>query len=107
MAKPQCIQNTTARIVLDIQHPCPTEQLLYHLHWLPIHFCINYKIATLSYKVLALNQTLYVSHLLTPYTPAHTLRLQGKHLLTVPAVSTVIDRRAFSYAAPSMWNKIP
>jgi len=72
---------TTAHIVLDTQHLCPTQQLLCHLHWLPVHFCINYKIATLIYKVLAHNQPLYLSHLLTPYTPARTLRSQDKRLL--------------------------
>jgi len=73
--------NTTACIVLDTQHLCPTQQLLCHLHWLPVHFCINYKIVTLTYKILAYNQPLYLSHLLTPYTPVCALRLQDKCLL--------------------------
>ena len=57
-----------------------------------------------TYKVLACNQRLYVSHLLTPckLTPACTLRSQDKHLLTVPTVFTVIGRRGFNYTAPSV-----
>jgi len=39
--KLQFIQNTAAHVVLDIQHQCPTQQLLCHLHWLPVHGCIK------------------------------------------------------------------
>jgi len=53
MAELQHIQNTTAHVVLDTQHPCPTQQLLCHLHWLPVHFHVNYRMSTLTYKVLA------------------------------------------------------
>jgi len=36
-----------------------------------VHCRICYKIATLTYKVLAYNQLLYLSHLLTPHTAAY------------------------------------
>jgi len=103
----QRTQNTeTARTVLDTQHSHPIRHLLCHLHRLPVHPRINYKIATLTYNAPAHNQLLYLSYLLTVYTPVHTPHSQDKHLLAVPAVSTVIGRRGFSYAAPSVWNKI-
>jgi len=50
------IQNTAAHIVLDSQRPCPDQQLLCHLYWLPLHFCTNYNIATLTSESLAPNQ---------------------------------------------------
>ena len=56
MAQFQHIQNTAAHIVLDSQRPCPAQQLLCHLYWLPLHFCTNYKIATLTSESLAQNQ---------------------------------------------------
>jgi len=65
------------------------------------------KLATLTYSVLAHNQPLYLSHLLTRYTPACTLCSRDEHLLAIPTVSTVIDRRGFSYTAPSIWDEIP
>jgi len=68
---------------------------------------INYKIATLTYKVVTFSQPLYLTHLLAPYTPGHSLRSQDKHLLLEPAVSTVIGSRGFSYAAPSLSNYLP
>jgi len=63
---------------------------------------------TLTYKVLPLNQPLYLTHLLlVPYTRVAVTGLR-KHLLLEPAASTVIGSRGFSYnAAPSIWNKLP
>ena len=63
-------------------------------------------IATFTYTVVTLNQPPYLSHLLARYTPGRSLRSQDKHLLLGPAVSTVIGSRGFSYAAPSIWNKL-
>jgi len=50
-----------------------------------------------------------ISHPFTDslYSPARTLRSQDKHLLAVAAVSILIGSQGFSYAAPSIWNKIP
>jgi len=47
-------------IVLNTQRLCPARQLLCHSHWLPVHSRISYKISTLTYKVLAHNQLLYI-----------------------------------------------
>jgi len=57
-------------------------------------------IAILTYKVVTLNQPLYLTHLLVSCTPGRSLRSQDKHLLLEPAVSTVIGSRRFSYATP-------
>ena len=53
---------------------------------------------TSTYKVLARNQPLYLNHLRTPYTVALNAWVV-LHCSHVPAVSTFIDRRRFSYAA--------
>jgi len=60
-----------------------------------------------SYKVVTLNRPLHLTHLLAPYTPGHSFQSQDKHLLLEPAVSTVTGSRVFSYAAPSILNKLP
>ena len=77
------------------------------MHWLPVYFRIKYRIPTFTYKVVSLYQPLYLTNLLTPYTPGRSLRSHDEHLLLEPAVSTVIDSRGFNYAAPSVWNKLP
>jgi len=101
-----CGHGLHGSIVLDAKRPClPSSCSVIALaaRSLPHQLHI---IATLTYKVLACNQLLYPSHLLTPYTAARTLRSQAKHLLAVPAVSIVIGRRDVSYAAPSLRNGI-
>ena len=120
VAKLQRIQNTAARIVLNTQRLCPSQQLLQNLHWLPVYFVIKTKIATLTYKVATLNQPLYPTHLPAPYTMGRSIQSQDKqfaineyviflffYLLLEPAVSTVIGSRGFSYAASSIWNRLP
>ena len=69
MAKLQRIQTTVARIILNTQRLCvfPSQQLLWRLYWLPVYFRINYKTATLTYKVLTFNQPLYLTDTQVPY----------------------------------------
>ena len=50
----------------------------------------------------------YISELLTPYIPPCTLRSSDKCLLETPRTSsTSLGDRAFSVAAPVLWNSLP
>jgi len=103
MAKLQRVQNTAARIVLDTLsvHVQPSSCSVICTGCLFTSASIS-KQALLTFKFLAHSRYISAS-LLTPYTPACTLCLQDKHLITV---STVIGRRGVSYAAaPSNWNE--
>ena len=93
---PDCFEHTTT-----VPFPALAPALA------PVYFHIKYKIATLTWNVVTLNQPLYLTHLLTPYTPGYSLWSRDKHLLLEPAVSTIIGSQGFSYAAPSVWNKLP
>jgi len=57
--------------------------------------------------VFTFNQPLYLTHLLAPHTRGRSLDSHRKHSLSQPTVSTAIGCRGFSYAASSMWNKLP
>jgi len=61
MAKLERTQNTAVCVVLDTWRPCAAQQFLCYLHWQPVHFCINYKIATLTNKVLTYNICIWSS----------------------------------------------
>jgi hypothetical protein len=50
--KLQRIQNTLARIVVGHPLAASSSELLYNLHWLPVHHRVNFKIALLTYKIL-------------------------------------------------------
>ena len=107
--KLQRVHNSLARIVLN-RHPLtPSNGLLSELHWLPIHQRINFKLATLTFKALYLQQPPHLASLLHPYLSGsiHTLRSSNDHLLAIPRCRTEFGKRAFSSAAPSVWNSIP
>ncbi|KAI5619791.1 hypothetical protein C0J50_20557, partial [Silurus asotus] len=94
LRKLQFVQNSAAHIITFIVHFSP---VLYHLHWLPVKLRIEYKIL--------LQSTLYISDLLHTYTPKHTLRSSSSIFLIVPHVT--MEFRAFSRAAPHLWNSLP
>ena len=48
-----------------------------------------------------------MSDLLLNYEPSRTLRSSGTGQLSVPRVRTKHGEAAFSYYAPSIWNKLP
>jgi len=59
----------------------PTYQLLSNLHWLPIHKRINFKVATLTYKVLSTQQPAYLYNLISYHQPSRSLRSSSQSLL--------------------------
>ena len=104
----QHIQNTAARIVTRSNKYQNITPVLISLHWLPVRYRIEYKIALLVYKCLHDLAPAYLINLITVYTPARSLRSGTDRLLTQPAARTVrYGERTFSYAAPSIWNALP
>jgi len=58
--KLQSVQNSLTRVVLpSLRHLSASERLSY-FHWLPVHYRIQFKIATLIYKILATCQPSYL-----------------------------------------------
>ena len=74
---------------------------------LPVHYRIQFKIATLTYKTLATCQPSYLYNLLQVYHPSRALCSSTQQLLHVPYMSTDFVRSAFSYSSPATWNSIP
>ena len=105
--KLQSIQNTISRIVLPRLSHLPASSLLSHLHWLPIHLRIEFKLALITYNTLANSQPTYLRSLLVDYRPARSLRSSDQQLLVPPPLTTNFGRRAFCSSVPRIWNKIP
>ena len=57
--------------------------VLHKLHWLPVYSRIEFKIATLTFKVLKFQQPAYIHDLIAPYIPPQSLRSSNKNLLIV------------------------
>jgi len=101
------VQNALARTITRSPRSVSTSQLLCNLHWLPIHKRIHFKVDTLTYKVLSTQQPAYLYNLISYHQSGRLLRSSSQSLLHVPRVKTAFGRRAFSSAAPQMWNHIP
>ena len=50
----QKVQNTAARIVTRGVRSLHITQIFTSLHWLPVNYCINFKICCITYRVLSL-----------------------------------------------------
>ena len=91
----QRIQNAAARVVLYPNHIQPSDQSLFKLHWLPVKYRIQYKIASLTHSAIQSKQPSYLAQLLQPYTPSRTLRSSNQSLLIVPRTHLRLTDQSF------------
>jgi len=107
--RPQCVQNTLARV--DASHALPrgthSFDILQDLHWLPIDQRIEFKLATLTYNILNSSQPAYLRSVLNCHTLTRSLHSANTNLLSVPRVCTTFASRGFSIAAPTVRNSLP
>jgi len=103
----QRVQNSLARVVCAAPYRCHSASLLQSLHWLPVTYRINYKIATLTFKAQLHQQPAYLYDMLLPYKPTRQLRSSSAGLLTKKPTTTRTSERAFSVAAVTVWNQLP
>ncbi len=75
------------------------------LHWLPIK---QIKILLITYKALNGLAPLYLSELLSHYSPPRPLHSQNSgHLIIARISKSTAGGRSFSYLAPKLWNNLP
>ena len=102
----QSVQNTAARIVTLTKKFDHITPVLIQLHWLPVHFRIIFKVLLLVYKALNGMAPLYITELLSYCTCSRTLRYTDQNTSLKSTLKTYGDR-AFSVAAPKLWNELP
>ena len=105
--KLQTVQNALARVVSGKRKYDRITPTLIDLHWLPVAHRINFKLATIVYKTKIHHQPEYLDNLLVEYKQPRVLRSSADDFLAVPRTRTVLATRAFSVAAPKLWNTIP
>ena len=106
LRKLQLVQNTAARVVVMGRKRDHIGPVLKDLHWLPVKERITLKLATTVFKTLSCSEPSYLLELMDDYKPSRSLRSSQKQLLNIPRCRTKIASRAFSVAAPSVWNSI-
>ena len=101
--KLQRVQNSLARVVLN-RRSHGSINLMQELHWLPVKQRTQFKIASLTHKVLHTQVPQYLASCLHSYAPSRDLRSTTSGLLSVPRNKTVCGSFAFEYFAPTLWN---
>ena len=71
------IQNTLARVVTRKHGRSSISAILHNLHWLPIKWRIDFKVATLTYKVLQSGEPSYLSSRIAIAIPRQTFKRLG------------------------------
>ncbi len=103
----QYVQNSAARLLTGTKKYDSISPVLMDLHWLPVAERIDYKIMLLTFKAIHGLAPAYLSELLTFYKPKRTLRSANKSFLDVPRCNLkMYGQRAFSYVAPTLWNRL-
>ena len=104
----QRVQNAAARVV-TLSHKCDhISPALFNLHWLPVEERIVYKILLITYKALNGLAPPYITDLINIYVPRRNLRSSSSRRLVVPTYNLrSYGYRAFSCAAPVLWNALP
>uniref|UniRef100_A0A3Q3MWV1 Reverse transcriptase domain-containing protein n=1 Tax=Labrus bergylta TaxID=56723 RepID=A0A3Q3MWV1_9LABR len=107
--KLQYIQNSAARLLTHLRTCEHITPVLQNLHWLPVPYRIQFKILLLTHKALNHQAPSYLTALLHPHTPVRVRRSSKANLLSPPLRTKhrTWGDRAFSIAAPSLWNSLP
>ena len=103
----QVVQNNLARVVCSASRRDSATELLKKLHWLPIKYRIEYKLAAITHKVINDKSPVYLSDCISEHKPTRNLRSSCKCLLTVPQTRTITGSCAFRATAPQTWNALP
>ncbi len=104
----EIVQNAASRVLTRSRKYDHITLILQSLHWLPIKFCISYKIVLLTFKALNCLAPAYLTNLLSRYNPSCSLRSQNSVNLVDPRIiMSTKGGRTFSYLAPKLWNSLP
>ena len=107
MQRLQKIQNWAARLIDGAMSYIHAIPLLTKLHWLPIVVRVEFKILLLTHRALNGQAPEYIERCVSRRQPVRSLCSSEHSLLCVPRTRRRWGDRAFSVAAPSLWNALP
>ena len=104
----QLVQNAAARLLTRTKSREHISPVLASLHWLPVSYRVKFKSLMFVYKALNGLAPDYIKELLDTNPSARSLRSSERGDLKVPITQKAKrGDRAFSVAAPKLWNKLP
>ena len=86
--KLQRIQNNLGRVVLKASRLTSSEPMLASLHWLPVIYWIQYKLAIIAFKALTRRQPAYLADLLRRRVAVRHTRSSTPDSLVIPSIRT-------------------
>ena len=103
----QHIQNSLACAVLRAPKSSHINPTLKSLHWLKSKQRIDYKILSLTYKVLTTTQPSYLYNLISVQPHYNTRSSDVVTLSRPPSSSSLkVNNRSFRHASPCLWNQL-
>jgi len=106
----QCLVGISARLIYRLGFCDHITDALISLHWLRVRERIEFKLATLTYKLLHNQAPSYLGPLVrvVDVPGRRPLRSANTDCLMVPHVRlSSVRNRAFPVAAPHVWNSLP
>ena len=108
IARIQKIQNNAAWLILKKSKRDHVTPLLKELHWLPVKYCIRYKLTTLTFRHFDGTLLPCLSSSLCTYQPSRSLHSSTESLLKIPKTNLkTFSERSFGYIAPTVWYSLP
>ena len=105
--KLQRVQNSLARAITQTSKYQHITPVLKDFHLLPVTQRIEYKISLLTFKTIMNGPPSYLHQLFIPQTHYSSTRSSRTSALFIPRTRTSFGKRAFSVAAPRIWNALP
>src|SRR5258706_7222620 len=106
--KLQRVQNSLARIVVGSRRRDHITPVLADLHWLPVQYRVQYKLALIAFKVLTTQQPQYLHDHIRLYQPVRSLRSCSRNNILLDGRTNInFAKRAFCHAIPTIWNSLP
>ena len=109
LASLQRALNAVARLMVDTVAGDRVGDVMRSLHWLPIVYCIRFKLCLLMHAVNNVTGPAYIADITTPISPLHghrRLRSAATNQYEIPRTRSKFGDRAFSVAAPREWNNL-
>ena len=95
-------------LLLKLLNAVTITPILHSLHWLKITERIEYKLLSLTYKVLTTTQPPYLHNLISVQPPRNTRSSYHVTFARPPTSSSSlrITDRSFRYSSPCLWNQL-
>ena len=107
LQKLQRVQNSLARTVCKVSRMEHITPILARLHWLPVRYRIQYKIAVLTFKTITTQEPGYLADVIQLQEQSRPLRSRSANKLMQRRTRLSLTDRSFANAAPSVWNNLP